>query len=507
MNAKRGFYNVFFGLLGQVVSIALGVIIPRLVIVSLGSESNGLLSSVNQALVYLGLLEAGIGTATSQALYKPVAEQDTKNINHILSATNRYYKRVGSYYFIAVITLAALFPIIVHSELPYFTIFSVVFLSGMSQVVNFFFQGKYRILMHIEGKGYILTNLSTIINVFTSVSKIILLLNGFDIIALQLLYFVFNIVQMLYIMRYIKKNYKWLDLSASPDFEAISQKNSVMVHQISGLIFQNTDVLVLTVVCGLKTVSVYSMYVMLFGMISTAILTINGGVSFAMGQAYNTDKQKFEVLYNAFETYNMALTFSLYCVANLFILPFLKLYTAGVGDINYVDSVLPYLFIATYLLSNGRSAAQRVIEYAGHFDLTKNRSIIESAINLVVSLVCVMKFGIYGVLFGTIAALLYRTNDMILYASKKLLKRSPLKTYLKWGTNFILYALVIVIFSTVFRKIEFSNYFVLILYAAVSCLIIVPVFFAVGSIIDKQSFRFCIDFLKSHIRTSRRKDV
>ena len=84
MNAKRGFYNVFFGLLGQVVSIALGVIIPRLVIVSLGSESNGLLSSVNQALVYLGLLEAGIGTATSQALYKPVAEQDTKNINHIL---------------------------------------------------------------------------------------------------------------------------------------------------------------------------------------------------------------------------------------------------------------------------------------------------------------------------------------------------------------------------------------------------------------------------------------
>lgn len=506
MNAKRGFYNVFFGLLGQVVSIALGVIIPRLVIVSLGSESNGLLSSVNQALVYLGLLEAGIGTATSQALYRPVAEHNIQSINQILSATNRYYKKVGSYYFIAVLALAALFPIIVHSELSYFTIFSVVLLSGMSQVINFFFQGKYRILMHIEGRGYILTNLSTIINVFTSISKIILLLRGFDIVALQIMYFAFNIAQMLYIMGYIKKNYKWLDLSVSPDFDAISQKNSVLVHQISGLVFQNTDVLVLTVVCGLKTVSVYSMYVMLFGMISTAISTVNSGVSFAMGQAYNTDKQKFDVLYNAFETYNMALTFSLFCVANVFILPFLKLYTSGVSDINYVDSLLPYLFIATYLLSNGRSAAQRVIEYAGHFDLTKNRSVIESAINLVVSLVCVMKFGIYGVLFGTIAALLYRTNDMILYASKKLLKRSPLKTYLKWGTNFVLYALVIVAFSTVFRNIEFSNYFVLILYAAVSCLIIVPVFFAVGSIIDKKSFRFCIDFLKTHIKSGKRKN-
>lgn len=55
--------------------------------------------------------------------------------------------------------------------------------------------------------------------------------------------------------------------------------------------FQNTDVLILTVVCGLKTVSVYSMYVMLFGMVGTAISTINSGVSFAMGQAYNTDKK------------------------------------------------------------------------------------------------------------------------------------------------------------------------------------------------------------------------
>ena len=42
MNAKRGFYNAIFGLLSQIIMIALGIIIPRLVIVNLGSESNGL---------------------------------------------------------------------------------------------------------------------------------------------------------------------------------------------------------------------------------------------------------------------------------------------------------------------------------------------------------------------------------------------------------------------------------------------------------------------------------
>lgn len=289
---------------------------------------------------------------------------DTQSINHIMAATNRYYKKVGTWYLLATAALAIGFPIAVDSELSYFTIFAVVLLSGMAQVVNFFFQGKYRILMQVEGKNYILTNLGTIVNVCTSISKIVLLLQGFDIVALQLMYFAFNIIQILYIWYYIKKEYAWLDLSVTPNYDAISQRNSVMVHQISRLIFQNTDVLVLTFVCGLKTVSVYSMYVMLFGMVSTAVSTINSGISFAMGQAYNTDKKKFNSLYNAFETYNMALTFSLYCTASLFVLPFLKLYTAGITDVHYVDPLLPYLFVATYLLSNGRSAAQRVIEYA-----------------------------------------------------------------------------------------------------------------------------------------------
>ena len=39
------------------------------------------------------------------------------------------------------------------------------------------------------------------------------------------------------------------------------------------------------------------------------------------------------------------------------------------------------------------------------------------------------------VLFGTIVALLYRSNDMIIYASKKLLKRSAWVTYRRLLVN------------------------------------------------------------------------
>ena len=47
-----------------------------------------------------------------------------------------------------------------------------------------------------------------------------------------------------------------------------------------------------------------------------------------------------------------------------------------------------------------------------HLDVYK-RQILETTINLVVSLVSVANFGMIGVLFGTVAALLYRSNEII----------------------------------------------------------------------------------------------
>ena len=68
MKAKRSIYNIIFGVANQLVMIAVGILLPRLVLINLGSESNGLLNSVNQIFAYFALLEAGVGTATLQAL-------------------------------------------------------------------------------------------------------------------------------------------------------------------------------------------------------------------------------------------------------------------------------------------------------------------------------------------------------------------------------------------------------------------------------------------------------
>ena len=498
-NARKGIYNVLFGVVSQVVTIALGIVIPRLFLVSFGSEMNGLLNSVSQLYIYMGLMEAGVGAAALQALYKPVGQQDRNCINGILSATNYYYRRIGCWYLVGVFTLSFLYPLLIKSEIPYWTVVAIIFLNGISGALAFFFQGKYRLLLQADGRKYVITNINLIIHIATSVAKIILIMLGCDIIVIQAAYMVLNLLQMVCISVYVRKNYGWIDLSVSPNQESIAQRNSAFIHQLSDLIFRNTDVLILTFVpsCGLLAVSVYTMYNMLLSMISTAINTLSSGIEFIMGQAFNIDKKRYIKYHDIYEVYSMAIIFSLFTIAYLFLQPFLRLYTSGIDDVQYLDKWLPLLFVITFLLSAGRRASANVINYAQHFKKTQNRAVFESAINISVSLICVFHFKIYGVLFGTIAALLYRTNDMILYANHIILNRSAWPTYRRWLTNLLLFSVFCVSSKLLYQEVLLNSYIAIILWAILSCIVIIPIYIVIDSALDRDVFRNVVRVIRS----------
>lgn len=504
MNAKKSINNIISSALSQAVSLALGIIIPRLVLVNLGSEANGLLNTIGNVLVYVALLEAGVGEASRQALFGPVGRQNYDAINSVLAATDHFYKRTGRWYFAVILLLSFVFPLTLESELPRWQIMVVMFLSGMPGVIKYYHQGKFNILLRTEGKGYVLTNISTVVNLATSLSKIFLLLAGADIVGLQIMYLVFNLLQVGILSLYIRRYYPWIDLKVKPNFSAIAQSKNVLVHQIAMLIFYNTDSLLLSYFCGLKAVSVYSIYTMLFGIITTVISYLSG-IDFILGQAFHTDRKRYLKLTDTYECFNMTLTFCLLCIANTFINPFLKLYTAGVTDIEYVDHYLPYLLIATYLLSNGRNSSSMTITFAGHFKQKQGAAIMESAINIVVSLLCVWKFGIYGVLMGTIAALLYRTNDMILYANRKILGRSAWITYRRWLLNLALFIVVTVVGKWFFSFIALDSYFRIIGWAVVCCIVVIPFFFGVVSLCEREVFRFAWELLKPYLMKMKEK--
>lgn len=495
-NVKKIIYNLFFGIGSQILLLAVGIVIPRLFITSFGSEVNGFLSSVNQVFSYVVLLEAGVGTATLQALYKPVAADDREKINGILAATDRFYRRTGWCYLGCVVILAIVYPIAISSSIPVWQQVAVILVVGSSNSMGYFFHAKFRMLLRADGKTYVFTNAHTLVQLGTSVTKIVMILLGMNIVFVQLGHMLLMALMALFICRYTRKKYPWLDLKVSPDHRSIAQKNAVLVHEISQMIFSHTDVLILTVFTDLKVVSVYAVYNMIVDMISTLIGNIHNSFSFRLGQLYNVDISRYRKVYAAYETCYMAVSMALYCITFLFLLPFMGLYTDGISDISYTDPLLPVLFIAIKILVSGRAIAGSTITYAGHFKKTQSRSVFESMINIVVSLTGVWFFGIYGVLLGTITALLYRTNDIILYVNRRILHQSSLPTYIRWLTNIGLFVLVSLIVKRYF-PIAATGYVVLVIYAAVYTVLILAMFIGVNFLLFRKQLDPTVSYLRN----------
>ena len=216
-------YNLLSGVLYQVVLIALSFLLPRLYLENFGSEVNGVLSTIKQIFVYMLLLESGVGLATTQALYKPVAEKNHNKVSSVISATHSYYVKVGVIYAIIVLLIALVYEYIVPTAIGPGVIFGIVILTALPQLFSYFVQAKYRILLEVDGRKYVITNSETILQLISNVAKILVILLTNNLLLMQLSYCILSLLQLCYIYAYAKRRYKWLSVNAKPDYEAVSQ--------------------------------------------------------------------------------------------------------------------------------------------------------------------------------------------------------------------------------------------------------------------------------------------
>ena len=488
-------YNLLSGVLYQVVLIVLSFLLPRLYLENFGSEVNGVLSTIKQIFAYMVLLESGIGLATTQALYKPVAEKNHNRVSSIISATHSYYVKVGIIYASIVLLIAFTYEYIVPTGIEPGLIFGIVILTALPNLFSYFMQAKYRILLEVDGRKYVITNSETILQLVSNIAKILVILLTNNLLLMQLSYCLLSLLQLVYIYVHAKKRYKWLKVNAEPDFEAISQRKSVLIHQVSGMVFNNTDVLLLSFLCDFKVVSVYTIYNIFFSQMQNFITSIISGFSFALGQMFHTDREKFMKVYNVYETFYIMATFIIYTLMAVFLLPLIDIYTKGINDANYTNALLILLFVIMNLLSNGKLPSNHVLEYSGKFEETRSHAIWEMIINIVVSIVAILKWGICGAILGTIVALLYRGSMMIYYSNKKVLDRSIFNTYKIWLVNGVVFtALMAIFFVDSFSGLSFVR---LLLKGIIHSLWIVPLYVAVNFIFFKETFKDLIELWRN----------
>lgn len=462
-------------------------IIPRIILVNLGSDTNGLLASLGQFFVYFDLFSAGIGSATILSLYKHLKTNDQKSISEVLSASRLYYRKASRYYLLCVVILLIIFPMIVKTDIPVFTIVSIILLQGIAGYISFVYMRSIICLLNAEGKDYIVTSIGFIIQLLTSIGKIFILVVFKDIILLQAYILVIIIIQSLIYYIYKKRKYNWIEFSKEPNLLHLSQRNSLVVHQITSLVFLSSGSIILSLFTDLKTVSVYAIFMLITNLLRNLLASFYSSTAFLFGQIYQEGKDKYVKFNDIYHILNVTLVSTLFSVTYVLFIPFIRLYTSGVSDVNYIEPVLPVFFCLISMLYLSRTANYNTIMVAGHAKQTVMHSLIEMAINLVLSIALVQLIGIYGVLIGTLASLFYRANNMIIYTNLKIFKRKPWKEYKVWISNFLLFG-IIVIFSA-FIDLKIVDYLDFLMCGTILSVLFIFFFFGISYLINRNEYK------------------
>ena len=500
MKNKRILGNAVSSVLIYGVLLLFSIVTSKFILVGYGSETNGLLTSINQIFSYIALLEAGIGTATITALYKPLTDRESAAIADVLASSRQYYRSCAKWYFLCVVIVSFLWPMLLDTVIPYWTIWGVVFFQGISGVITFCYTSTIANYLVASGRNYINNNIHICATLLTYLIKILICFANLNIVCISVSMIAVNVGKCFVYRQSIKKYCPEYDIRCKADLSLLKERNSYLIHEISGVVFSSTDTIILSVFCGLKEASVYAVYSLVLSALRTIIEQVFSGTNFILGENYARDQEKYPQTHDCYNSIYIIVVFIIYTVAYLLILPFISLYTKGVNDADYLDPILPLLFVLIQLLSSCRIVDGQLIKISFHAKQTIGRTIIEAAINLTASLVLVQWLGIYGVLCGTILALLYRSNDIVLYTNHRILHRSAKKEYLLYTVNFAVFSM----FGFLNTKllITATSYLQLAVWA-VGVFICVAVTFVLVNLITNTQLRIAVQKLSRMYLTRR----
>lgn len=507
MRSEQALKNMVSNLILQVTVFLSGIILPRFFLEAYGSSINGMVTSANQFLTYLTLAEAGIGSASIVALYIPLAEGNTDEINSVLSAAKQYYYKSGYLFLGLVLGLVLVYPYLIIQQLPQALVRGMLLVLAGNTAIDFFFMGKYRILLMADQKSYVsavVEALGTILNMIITVGLIYLNVHVVLVKCVGVMIFVFRF---LVVKRYVQRNYVYVNFKVTPHLSALKQKGAALVHQIVGIIVNNTDVVLLTILLGrnsLLEVSVYGIYYMIVSAMNMLLNSFSNGLTAGFGEVIS--KQEKETLKASFQSFEYLYYIVLFIVCvcmGVLLLPFVGIYTINMTDADYIRPAIALLFTSITFLQNIRIPSMTIVSAAGHFKETQGQAIMEAVINLIISLMLIKPLGMAGVLIGTICSYFYRSIRIMYYTGKGLIPGTLKKTVSRILRNLLMSA--ILIWGSFVIVPQYMNSFLIwFLYACGTGVISTMVLGIINYIAEPDSFRDLLQRIKNIILKRKR---
>ncbi len=373
----------------------------------LGKTYLGLNSVLTNVLTMLSLTELGLGTAIVFSLYKPLAEHDTEAIKTLMQFYKRAYRVIGLVVAGLGLALMPFLPLFIKEHASISNLYVVYSIYLFNSAYTYFFSYK-RALMSANQKGYRVTIITTVTKLLINALQITVLLTTGSFIGYLLMQTIVSFAENLYVNAFIDRRNPFLrDPNVQPlapeTLKGILTNVKALVwHKLGDFFMNSTDNLIVAGFLSLNYVGMLGNYSMIVVTLNSFVSNLFTGLSASLGHlvAKENEEKRLQV-FNIMVFVSMwvygAIAIALVCllspVVNLWMGPDYLLGRLAVitlaGNFYLLGLRIPFL-----ILKNA----------AGIYKEDKFVPIVQSVVNVGMSVALAGPLGVGGVLLGTTIA-------------------------------------------------------------------------------------------------------
>ena len=510
MRTDKSIKNAIVAVITNIVTMLAGMLSQFIFIKTLGKEYLGINSLFSNIIYMLSIVELGLGTAIIYNLYKPISENNEREIKSLL----RFYKK--AYHIIAIIILMigmCIIPILnqIVGEINIEENIYIIFILFLLDSVFSYLLTYKRSILYATQNTYIINVIHIFYIICMNLVSILVLLFMGNYYIYLISKIIFRILENVVINVVANKRYPYIKEKNVEKMEKMKIKGIVkkikalFFHKIGEIMILGTDSIIISRFLGIVWVGLYSNYNMITNAISGIFGQIFSAITSSVGNLLV--EENVEKIYSVYKNISL-LNFwaSSFCTISLFCImsPFISLW---IGEEYLLSTSVLFAIVIVFYMQTMKKTLKVFKEGAGQFEKDRYVPIIESLTNIIFSIVLVQYLGLIGVFIGTFIS----TLVLYVYSFPKLVYKEIFnRTYREYILEYVEYAIIMLItmFLTYLctQIIRINNKWIQLLINIMICLTIPNIIYYIKYRKTKE-FKFCKDLLINKFINIKEKKI
>lgn len=395
----------------------------------LGEEYLGLNGVFSSILSMLSISDLGMESVFAFLLYKPLARHDESQIRNLIALFRKVYSSIGLFIFVFGIAILPFLPKIIGNQGSSLTDTTLIYLIMLVNVAVSYLFTYNRTVLDADQKNYVISSVTFIIGIGVNILQIVFL---FVIKSMAIYVFILllsTILTNIILSKRVLEEYPYLKNLPVKSNLGFQEKKVLIQNTIGGMsnklgtiIVFSSDNILLSIFVNLSMVGVYSNYALVINGITGLVRKVLSTITASVGNLSLESPERGLKFFKSLNFYLTVITFFGAPQLLTILRPFINWW---VGP-NYVLSQYTVLLIVVnFVLQISRLPALTYIDAYGLQWVQKWKSVAESILNIVFSLVALKIFnlGLVGILLGTILSTLlfvlwYEPHIVLRYAFK-----------------------------------------------------------------------------------------